>query len=101
MSSENGMIIEVDSEFAIKIGFTSDKFEGWLWRDDKRIMFSFICSKNPKQGNLSTLIKTIEGMGLSVAIPTPLGKMVDYLSRRNFVPHISGICNISLYKKST
>ncbi|ALF55724.1 hypothetical protein ACX27_27330 [Nostoc piscinale CENA21] len=81
-------IIHPSSEFAQTIGFTSDRFGGWLWRNNGRIVFSFLISKQPNQGNLSELIKAIEIMGLRVAVSTPLERMANYLAKRNFVPHL-------------
>ncbi len=51
-------------------------------------MISFIESKQPGQGHLSTLFAAIESYGLKVAVPTPLGQMEKILRRKGFVPHI-------------
>lgn len=79
-------IINLDSEFAKEIGFTSDRFAGWLWRDESRIIISCIDSLQPNQGNFSLLIKTIHEAGFDVAVPTPLSKMQAILTRKGFTP---------------
>jgi len=78
--------IDVDSEYAKSIGFTSDKFDGWLWRKEgeTRIMVSFIKSTDPGKGNLSRLFDAVHAQGLAVAVPTPLGKMQAILTRKGF-----------------
>ena len=74
-------IIELDSPFAKKLGFTSDKFDGWLWKKGKYIYISFIISKKRKKGNLKRLLKRIEELGFGIKIPTPLGIM-QYIVRK-------------------
>lgn len=80
-------IIELDSEFGKQIGFTSDKFDGYLWREDGRVYISFIISRCPGQGNLSKLFAAIEERGLRVAVPTPLPLMQQILEAKGFEPH--------------
>jgi len=70
----NGMIT-LDSEFAKVLGFTSDKFGGWLWRKGKYIYSSFIVSKEPGTGNFRRLVERILELGYGVKIPTPIGVM--------------------------
>lgn len=79
-------IINLDSEFAQEIGFTSDKFFGYLWRDNSRVIISAIMSKSPNKGHFTQLLKAIEDLGLKVEIPTPSLAMWRYLAKRNFVP---------------
>ena len=87
MSNEvvDGMI-ELDSPFAKEIGFTSDKFDGYLWKDGGRILISFILSRHPGQGNLSNLFETIEGKGFQVAVPSPLPGMQQILEAKGYEP---------------
>jgi hypothetical protein len=81
-------IIQLDDPFAKEIGFTSDKFEGYLWRDGDRVLVSFIVSVESGKGNLSALFAAIEAKGLRVAVPTPLGRMEAILRHKGFVMHI-------------
>ena len=79
--------IQPDSEEGRAYGFTSARFEGWLWRDGPRVLLSLIISKQPGRGHLSELIGGIEAAGLRVACPTPLGRMQAILTRKGFTPH--------------
>lgn len=80
-------IIEIGSDLANELGFTADKFAGYLWLDGDRVYISFIVSLNQNMGNLSALFNRIEEMGYRVAVPTPLGKMELILRRKGFVRH--------------
>lgn len=81
-------MIELDTEEAKKYGFTSDKFDGYLWRDGQRILVSFIMSIREGAGNLSSLFSAIERDGLNVAVPTPFPRMQLILMRKGFAPHV-------------
>ncbi len=81
-------MIQLDTPQAVEFGFTSDKFDGYLWKTGERITVSFIWSKHERQGHLSKLFKDIEAKGFVLAIPTPLGKMQSILEHKGFVPHI-------------
>lgn len=80
------MIIEPDSPLAEKIGFTSNLFEGYLWIINNDLYISFIVSKNPKKGNFSRLLETIEKQGYTIKVPIPLGKMKSILEKKRFNP---------------
>lgn len=79
-------IINVDDDFAKQIGFTSDKFIGYLWRDNERIIISAIMAINPRQGHFTELINAIENLKFKVTVPNPSWQMKVYLAKRNFVP---------------
>lgn len=83
----NGMI-ELDSEFAKEIGFTSDKFDGYLWRIDRKIIISVIWSLKEGCGNLSRLFEAIELRGFTVAVPTPSIRMASILRGKGLNPHV-------------
>lgn len=100
----NKGIIELDSEFAKTIGFTSDKFDGYLWYDGKRILISMIISLQPGQGHLTKLFEAIEKEGYKIAVPSPLWGMEDYLAKRGYKPHWEkftepGITDIEVWEK--
>ena len=80
--------ISLDSEDGKELGFTSDLFDGYLWKIGDRIFISLIVSRNKRQGNLSRLFARIQEAGYKVAVPTPVGKMVKILKKKGFVPHI-------------
>lgn len=74
-------IIELDSKIGKEFGFTSDKFDGYLWQDNEVLLISFIESLQPHQGNLRKLFDTIEEKGFTIIVPTPSIRM-------------EGICNM-------
>ena len=80
------MIIELDSKFGRRLGFTSDRFLSlsYLWKDKNRIIISAIESRIENKGYFSELIKNIETEGYTIAIPTPLGIMNEIVRKRGF-----------------
>jgi len=81
-------IIELDSKFGKELGFTSDKFDGWLWKKDGDIWISFIQSKKEGKGNLSRLFDAISKRGYKIKVPTPMGKMRLILVKKGFKPTV-------------
>ncbi len=75
-------IIQPDSPEWAALGFTSDKFEGYLWRDGGSIWVSFIQSLKPRRGNLKSLFDAIEAHGYSLIVPTPLTRMQQICEKR-------------------
>jgi len=76
--------IGLDSEAGKRFGFTSDKYGGWLWERDGAIYVSFIATRDEGRGDLSALFNAILAAGLTVKVPTPLGKMRNILERKEF-----------------
>lgn len=76
--------IDAGSDDGISLGFTSDKFEGYLWETDGAIMVSFIISTQPKKGHFSALVKTLFDKGYVVKVPSPLPHMVEVLKHLGF-----------------
>lgn len=81
----NGMI-EIDSDFAKEIGFTSDKFFGYLWGfpETKRIIISNIESLYPEKGNLRTLFINIEKVFNTIEVPCPSNRMKEILEKNGY-----------------
>lgn len=79
--------IDPDSAVGKELGFTSDKFEGWLWKTGDQVMISMIISLKEGHGNLSALFKAIEEHGYSIAVPTPFARMKAILKRKGFHPY--------------
>lgn len=75
-------IIQLDSERAKVLGFTSDKYDGYLWKLDNAVMVSFIVSK--QRGNFRELVRRIHALGLTVKVPTPLGRMQEILIKNGY-----------------
>lgn len=80
---DEGMI-RLDSEHAQEFGFTSDKFEGWLWKRDNVITVSFIISRQEGQGHFSRLLNAVWAKGYTIQVPTPLGPMRTILQKKGF-----------------
>lgn len=84
-------IIELDSDAARTLGFTSDRWRGgpypsYLWRDGDEIKLSAVFAVEPGKGALRDLIRTIDSLGLKVAVPTPLAQMEKILRHYGFAP---------------
>lgn len=80
----NDNLIELDSDFGKKLGFTSDLFKGWLGESDNYIYISCIISLYPGQGNLSRLFDSILKLGYGIKVPTPFGAMKAILNKKGF-----------------
>lgn len=78
-------IIKLDTKKAKELGFTSDKFTGWLWLDDKFIWVSFIVSKQEGKGNLRALFDKTEEAGYRIIVPTPSIRMEMICRKRGMV----------------
>lgn len=71
--------IEIDSENGKIFGFTSDLFEGYLWKKENDIYISFIISIHEGKGNLRKLFDNILRQGFNVKVPTPFPRMQNIL----------------------
>lgn len=71
---KNG-IIKLGTPFAKKIGFTSDKFAGYLWKNDSIILISFIISLQEGNGHFVALVKELLKRKYTVHVPTPSMRM--------------------------
>jgi hypothetical protein len=76
-------IIELDSERGKELGFTSDRFGGYLWESDERITISFIISH--ARGNFRNLAETILALGKEVAVQTPMPRMAQIVRRAGYI----------------
>lgn len=76
-------IIELDSERGQAIGFTSDRFDGYLWKTGRYVTVSFIVSL--ATGNFRQLAESILAQGFGVKIPTPLGRMQKIVRDAGYV----------------
>jgi len=79
----NGMI-DLDTKFAKEIGFTSDKFGGYLWKTNNHITLCFIVSRQEGKGNLSSLFNLIWQKGYKIEVPTPLPRMLAIIKAKGF-----------------
>lgn len=76
--------IELDSTLGKQLGFTSDKFDGWLWKKGEYITVSFIESLQQGQGNLSKLFDSITTKGYGIKVPTPFARMQSIIIAKGF-----------------
>ncbi|MCK4529398.1 hypothetical protein KAW18_18695 [candidate division WOR-3 bacterium] len=85
MSEEEG-IIELDTEFAKLIGFTSDKFDdiSYLYQEGNYIFISMIKSIDKHKGNLTKLFDAIQREGYEIKVPRPFPLMELILIRKGF-----------------
>ena len=77
-------IINLDSDRGKSIGFTSDKFMGYLWKTGEHIIITVINSLEPNKGHLKALFTTIEAQGYKIKVPTPFANMTEILIRMGF-----------------
>lgn len=77
-------VIFPDSIIGKELGFTSDKFEGYLWRDGSTMTISLITSKYPSQGNFRKLIDDIKEKYDTIFIPVPSNKMTQIATKIGF-----------------
>ena len=80
-------IIELDSEFAKKIGFISSRFLScsYLFGDGNRIIINTIECADRRRGYLRDLFKAIWALGAEIAVRCPLGTMEQILVHYEFM----------------
>ena len=73
------------TEYADHLGFTSDKFLGYLLDlNDGAIWISFIISKQPGKGHFSQFLERLLLIGKTVKVPTPFPGMEQILIHKEF-----------------
>ncbi len=82
-------IVNLGSKEAEIIGFTPDKFDGYLWIRDSTVIISFIISLEEGKGNLKKLFENIREAGFGrIQVPTPSAKMEHLCKRWGFTKKI-------------
>lgn len=76
--------IDLDTPFARQLGFTADRFGGYLWRSGKYIWISAIISWDKGEGHFSELLKKIETAGFGIKVPDPSPTMKAILKTKGF-----------------
>jgi hypothetical protein len=74
--------IDLDTDRGKLLGFTSDVYDGYLWKQDGHIIISFIVSL--RRGGFKRLVDRILSLGLGVKVPTPLGRMKDIVRKNGY-----------------
>jgi hypothetical protein len=79
-------LIELDSDFARKVGFVSGRFIScsYLWGEGNRIIINTIECTDRRKGYLRDLFKAIWDLGVEIAVRTPLGTMEEILIHYGF-----------------
>ena len=75
-------MIALGSASADLLGFTPDKFDGYLWKKGSAVYVSFIISHS--KGYFKALVDRIISLGLEVRIPTPLGRMLEIVVKNGY-----------------
>jgi hypothetical protein len=80
------------------LGFTPDKFEGYLWLTDRAIYISLVVSLDERKGHVRGLIDRILASGYTVKVPVPSVRMESILRRKGFTqtwePGELGACEV-------
>lgn len=95
-------VFSFDHPLAKKLGYTEDKFEGWLGLKDGYIYISFIVSKKPNQGNLSKLFDRILELGYGIKVPTPFARMKRICVKHGFkktIEHSAKMGDVEVWVK--
>lgn len=71
----NNGIINLNTKRAKIFGFTSNKYDGYLWKVKNSIYISFIVSRHQGKGNVRKLFETILKKGFDIWVPTPSARM--------------------------
>jgi hypothetical protein len=79
-------LIELDSDFAKRVGFISSRFIScsYLWGEGNRVIINIIECTDRRRGYLRDLFKAIWNLGGEIAVRTPLGTMEQILMHYGF-----------------
>ncbi len=74
------------SERAQALGFTAERFQGYVWLSGTTCWLSLVVSLQPNQGHLSELISQLASRGYEIRVPNPTPDMQARLARKGFAP---------------
>lgn len=80
--------IDLNTPFAKKLGFTSDKFGGYMWRVNNEIYIPLIVSLQEGKGNFRELLWNIHKKGFTIKVVEPSNRMRRIVKRLGFQPTI-------------
>ena len=66
------------------LGFTSDRFFGYLWIVGEDLYVSFVEARHEGQGHFRAFVESALAQGYTVKVPTPLGRMEAILTKWGF-----------------
>jgi len=75
-------LIDLDTPAGTLLGFTSARFEGYIWKIGEAILISFITSR--QRGNFRELADRILSLGFTIKVPTPLGRMAEIVRKAGY-----------------
>lgn len=87
-----------DSKDALEIGFTSDKFHGYLWKDKDSIHLSLIVSLYEGKGNTRRLIESIKEKYSVIKACEVSERMRNLLNLQGFKEEIIDVRYLGKYK---
>lgn len=90
--------IPIGHPLATDLGFTADRFSGYLWLMGSDLYVSLVDARVRGQGHFRAFVEAALAKGLTVKIPTPLGRM-EHIVRRwgfehTFEPSEMGACEV-------
>ena len=68
-------IINLDTKRGKEFGFTSDKYNGYIWKQGNFIVMSVIGCNVQNKGLLRELFSTIQRKGYGIKVPNPFPRM--------------------------
>lgn len=84
--AQDARMHEPGSTFCDAIGFTADRFDGYLFEDGKVCYLSLVVAKQPGQGHFSRVLDELDKLGMEVRVPTPSIQMQAILNAKGFGP---------------
>lgn len=82
---DNGHMITPDCEIGVKVGFTSDKFGGYMWlQDPTTIIIPLIESFNEHKGNFVKLLDNLKSNYSKIIVSYPSNRMKEILIKSGF-----------------
>lgn len=77
-------IVEPSTPRGKALGFTKEKFGGYLWIHGEYVWISAIISHDEGKGNLSKLFNSIFTKGYGIKVPTAFPRMEAIVRRKGF-----------------
>ena len=76
--------IHIGDPLATELGFTADRFDGYLWLAGNDLYVSLVDAKVQGQGYFRAFVEKALAKGLTVKVPTPLRRMELIVQRWGF-----------------
>ena len=89
--------LPIGSDFCKKVGFTNDKFNGYLWKEENVITLSLVYSIYEGKGNFLNVLTNIKKLGYDMKAYDCSQRMYAILTKFGFV----GNQDIMTYKNNS